>query len=228
VSRAKATSLLISGLLATACAGPSPTPQPTPSPTFAPSALPSSGVLAAGRYFVDAAGYRYTFTVPEAAEWDVAADSTNVLIRHDPGGNEHAIMWLWGPLPASETIFRDPCHWRGTAVTPGPSVADYATALTSVDTWHATPPTDVTVGGHHGKRLQLTVPPDANFDLCDDGELHLSEGRWYQAPGQTEDMRILDFDGARYLIFTSWFPTTPAQFRTTLDQMIDSMEVDKL
>ena len=117
---------------------------------------------------------------------------------------------------------------RGTSVTPGPSVNDYATALTTIPTWHATQPTDVSIGGHQGKRVQLTVPPDADFAACDDGQFHLNDGRWYQAPGQTEDMRILDLDGKRYLVFTTWFPTTPANVRTQLDQMVDSMEIEKL
>jgi len=233
MSRAAVTTLIVAGLLpATACAGaaptPSPTPTPAPSPTAAATALPTSGELTPGRYFVDSVGYRYTFTVPGPTEWDRVGDDSNILIRHDPRESEHAIMWLWGPLSASETIYRDPCQWFGTGFNPGPSVDDYATALTTIDTWRATPPTDVTVGGRPGKRVQLTVPADADFATCDGGELHLSEGRWYQAPGQTEDMRILDFDGARFLVFTSWFPTTPAAIRTQLDQMVDSMEIATL
>lgn len=227
MSRADVVTSLIAGLLAVACAG---APAPTPSPSPSAATLPSTGLLAPGRYFYDAQGYRYTFTVGDAG-WDRHGDDVNLLMRHDPGGAEHGILWLWGQIPASgvdAAIYRDPCHWRGTGFTPGPSVSDYATALTTIPTWHATQPTDVTVGGHQGKRLQLTVPADANFALCDNAELHLNEGRWYQAPGQTEDMRILDLDGLRYLVFTTWFPTTPANVRTQLDQMVDSMEIEKL
>jgi hypothetical protein len=231
--------LLLAGLLTSACSSGLPSSAPsivlsatstsaatsTASQTAA-SRLPS-GDIPPGRYFVDALGYRYTFTVGDTG-WDSVGDSTNVLIRHDPGDAEHGILWLWGPLPQSDYLYRNPCHWSGTDFLPGPTVNDYAEALTSVDAWNATEPTDVTVGGRQGKRLQLTVPADANFDECEDGEFHLSAGRWYQAPGQTEDMRILDFDGSRYLVFTSWFTTTPTEIRAELDQMVDSMEIDKL
>ena len=113
----------------------------------------------------------------------------------------------------------------GTNLLPGPSVDDFATALKTLDTWQVTPPAPVTVGSYTGKHVTLTV----------------------QGPGQVEDMRVLDIGGTRYLVFTtsstccptvrptpislsaasrsSHLPGAPADKRTQLDQMVDSMEI---
>ena len=91
-----------------------------------------------------------------------------------------APCWIWGPTAAYEFVYADPCQWSASRrVVPGPTVDDFATALTTLDTWHASEPTETVVGGQ-GKRVQLTVPADTNFAACVNGEFHLDQARYMQ------------------------------------------------
>ena len=84
----------------------------------------------------------------------------------------------------------------------------------------------MTVGGHDGKRVQLTVPDDVSFSDCQEGEFRSMDGRYYQAPGQVDDIRIVDVDGKRIYLFATYQPGTPADTPTEIDQIVDSMEID--
>ena len=86
----------------------------------------------------------------------------------------------------------------------------------------------MTVGGHQGKRLQLIVPADVNFADCQDGQYRSFDGRWYQVPGQVDDIRVVDLDGSRRLIRTTYDPGTSAAVRTELEQLVDSMEIEPI
>ena len=86
----------------------------------------------------------------------------------------------------------------------------------------------MTVSGYEGKRVALTVPMDVDVrsSTCDESEYSLSTGRWFQAPGQTDDMRIVDVDGVRQVIVTSNTPGTPADVTAQLEAMIASLEIE--
>ena len=131
-------------------------------------------------------------------------------------------------------LYRRACDSSGTEFDPGPSVDDLANALASLEDFEVTAPADVTVSGYEGKRVALTVPMDADVDpaadphspSCDGGKYSLSSDRWYQAPGQTDDMWILDVDGERQLIVASDAPGTPADVTAQLEAMVASMEIE--
>ena len=215
--------------------GVQPTPTATPvlslSPTAisAPEALPSTGAVLPGRYFVDEFGFRYVFTVA-GAQWvanNTGQGDHDVLVSYAFDQPDQAVLWLWGPLVSPDSdLSTDPCQWQSTRFVPGPSVDDYATALTTLHTWQISQPQPVTVGGYSGKRVIMTVPADAGyFGNCNNGEFHLNQGRWMQGAGQVEDMRILDFGGARFLVATNFMPGAPTDVRDQLDEMVNSMEI---
>ena len=126
------------------------------------------------------------------------------------------------------SLYRRACESSGTEFDPAPSVDDLANALASLEDFKSTAPTDVTVSGYDGKRVALTVPMDVdvNSAACDRGNYSLSSGRWYQAPGQTDDMRILDLDGERHLVVVSNAPGTPADVNAQLKAMMESLEIE--
>jgi len=195
------------------------------SPTPSPAQLPTYGAIPQGRYFADSAGYRYTFNI-SGSPWIGSVNSPDITVRHNKGLPDYGVLWLWGPLASPDSdLSTDPCQWQSTRFVPGPSVDDYATALTTLNTWQFSQPQPVTVGGYSGKRVVMTVPADAGFGNCNKGEFHLSQGRWMDGAGQVDDMRILDFGGVRYLVFTSYLPETPTDVRDQLDEMVNSMEI---
>jgi hypothetical protein len=195
-------------------------PSPTPSPTQAPSKL-TGGAVEPGRYFYEVDGFRYTFTIPESG-WTFDPAAGGVYQGED---SELAIFWPGGDMT---DLYRRACVSSGTEFDPGPSVEDLANALASLEDFEVTAPADVTVSGYEGKRVAVTVPMDVNVNspACHGENYRLSPGRWYQAPGQTDDMRILDLDGERQTIVVSNTPATPADVAAQLEAMVASMEIE--
>ena len=206
---------------------PSPSTTPTPMPSATPVSTPSAsevtdGPIEPGQYFTDLDGIRYTFTVPEAG-WDWSTDARGL---HQGEDSELAVFWPGGDIDLP--LYRRACESSGTEFDPGPSVDELANALATLEDFEVTSPADVTVGGYEGKRLAVTVPMDVDVrtSTCDEGEYSLSVGRWFQAPGQTDDMRIVDVDGTRQVIATSSTPATSPDVKAQLEAMIDSLEIE--
>jgi len=204
-------------------AAPSPTPTPSASPLI-------QGDVEPGRYFLETNGYRYTFTVPETG-WTFDPAAAGLVQGKDD--TELAIFW---PREDFSELYRRACEWTGTGFDPGPSVDDLANALASLEDFEASAPSDVTVSGYKGKRVALTVPSDADVDpaadphsaSCDGGKYSLSSGRWYQAPGQADNMFILDLDGHRETVVVSTTPGTPNDVVDQLRAMVASLEIEPL
>ena len=209
--------------------GPAATPSPTttPSPTAAPTKLPvgAGATVNPGMYFVEVERYRFTYTVSGTGWSVVAADAIGKGDEaNDPP--DFAALAFWG---TPSHMWAEPCDWGGTEpLTPGPTVDDFVTALSAQSGWETSEPTDVTVDGYDGKRLQLQIPDDVNFAECGSREYRSYEGRYYQGPGQVDDLWILDLDGARHVLVKSYFPTTPTEWQSDIDQMVASIEIQPL
>jgi hypothetical protein len=197
-----------------------PTAEPTAEPTESASELQTTEELVPGRYYVDYGGYRYTFAVADEG-WQADTEFGAVFQGEDP---ELAIFWPAGEV---NSLYEDPCQSMGTDFDPGPSVEELADALGSLEGFESTVPTDVTVGDYTGKRIAITVPMDVdvNSSACNEGNYSLSAERWYQAPGQTDDMWILDMDGARQITVTSHTPATPPDVAQQLEDIFDSLVI---
>ena len=214
------------GLYLGAPHGPAVAPTPTPTPT----AL-TNGPLSPGRYFADVLGQRYTFSVP-ADGWTAMVDPSNnnyIVMKGNIYGTDFANMWPWGPTDATQPqlVWGTACQWTGTSFDPGPTVDQLATALAGLQGFRTTQPAPVTVGGYSGKELQLTVPSDAQFLNCPYGEYRSWDGRYYQKPGQTDDVRIFDAEGVRSILFTTRFVGTPSETLNEQADMLASVEVSK-
>ena len=202
-------------------ATPTTTPNPTPAPTPSVSKV-TEGPLEAGQYFTDVDGIRYTFTVPESG-WSWSTEAGGV---HQGDDSELAVFWPGGDIDVP--LYRRACESSGTEFDPGPSVDDVANALVSLEDFDVTAPTDVTVSGYAGKRVALSVPMDVDVGSpdCDEGRYSLAPGRWFQAPGQTDAMSILEVDGVRQVVVVSNTPATSADVTAQLGAMLDSLEIE--
>jgi hypothetical protein len=138
-------------------------------------------------------------------------------------------------------LYTGGCNWRGTALDPpvGPTVDDLATALVAQAGPGASPPTPVTVGGHSGKKVELSIPEGIDVNTCDsDGDFPIF-GRWYTgamlnfgaAPwtygdAQHNTVYIVDVDGTRQVIDTMYLPGTSAANLAELDQVVASIRFE--
>lgn len=129
-------------------------------------------------------------------------------------------------------IYTDRCQWNGALLNPpvGPTVDDLATALAEHWGSDATAPIDVMLDGFAGKEMVLTVPTDVDFSDCDSGQFRawttIVGERYYQGPGQSDQLWILDVDGVRLVIVAAYFPETSPEDRAELQQIIDSIDIE--
>ena len=137
-------------------------------------------------------------------------------------------------------LYTGGCHWLGTELVPpvGPTVNDLAIALNAQAGPDASPPTDVVVGGFPGKKVELSIPEGLDVaTTCDsDGDFRVF-GRWYSgAPyaagpwtfgnGQHNTVYIVDVNGTRQVIDTSYVPGMSAADLAELDQIVKSIRFE--
>jgi hypothetical protein len=222
-----------------ASAAPSASTAPPPAiPSDSPSTLNHVGRFAPGTtYTIDdpccVGPSRMTFTVP-ATGW--AAFDPVFVGKNVAGGGDVFDLYFSPHLVGN--VYTGGCHWLGTALTPpvGPTVDDLATALLAQAGPGASRPIAVTVGGHHGKKVELSIPKDLDVTTCDsDGDFPIF-GRWYTgvpdrsgaAPwtygnGQHNTVYIVDVDGTRQVIDTMYLPGTSPADRAEIDQIVASI-----
>jgi len=178
-----------------------------------------------------------TFVVP-AAGWSALLFDP-VLIGKDLPGSSEGLDLLVSPSLVGN-VYTGGCHWRGTALDPpvGPTVDDLAAALQAQAGPGASPPTDVTVGGHPGKKIELSVPDDVVLSTCDKENSFPVFGRWSPSAnpavggpytygeGQHNTVYIVDVDGTRQVIDTMYLPGTSTADRAEIDQIIASIRFE--
>lgn len=191
-----------------------------------------------GTYFIDPDGdpatpLRVTFEVAEEG-WSAWGGTFK---ENDTG---HTML----TITTVPNVVQDACTDHSPAdPAVGPTVDDLATALTNLAPFEVTSlPSDVTLLGHQGKHLQLTMPGIPNeggeFTGCTGGNLHswffndpsgVSDDSFYGyngEPGSTEDFWILDVDGTRLMLETNSSPATPAEDLAELQAIFDSIQFE--
>lgn len=201
-------------------------PSAAPSATAAPSVAPP-GIPVGPFTIVDEgspnAPLRTTVTIP-ASGWTSMPEVGGLVKGDDSDPPEAALLaWSW-PAGTRFDVYKDPCKWASTRPDRAATTVDeFVTALAAQPSRDASASTDVTVGGHTGKKIILHVPDDAQtraeaFKDCDQatfasyGEAGKSEpNRYHQGPGQVDEFWILDVDGAIVVLDAMYRPTTPAE-----------------
>ena len=188
--------------------------------------------LEPGTYFIDpdsdpSTNLLVVYEVPEgwsqwfgaikfAGDGHVAINITTVvnLVRH--GCRDHS----WADPPV------------------GPSVDDLAVALADLAPFRVTSaPKNVTMDGYRGKHLELTAPDLHDFSRCVDGNLSswvapidVAEGEGGAFHGYNaepvEEFWILDVDGTRLVIETTYSPATHPEDVAEMRAILDSIRIE--
>lgn len=222
---------------ATPLAAPS-LPTPAPSTTVAPTPESDVTPLDAGPHSaqVMGGGSYPGFTVVVPAGW---YDRGGRFVVKYPGTDQPGPVMGLSVWDVGQ-VYRDPCHWQGTEADPGPGVQNLVAALVAQPMRHATSPKDVSLAGHPGRYLELSVPADlksstwTDFDACDiepsnghhDFRSWLGNGlgtRYLQAPGQVDRLWVLDVDGQRLVVDATYTPDTTPIDRNELAQIVKSI-----
>ncbi len=212
---------------------PVPTPVPTPSPTpIALSATGEASTAATAATFSAGNPFPIPFTVDLPSGWN-----GNI-------GGPYAVFFSNGgdaalDLTLSQALYEDPCGaWVPAATQPGPAVADLVTALMDLPRIDVTAPTLVTIDGHQGHRLTMTLPadgsacptpPGATPSPAPDGndgyhvwQLPLGADLTL-TPGRSVTLTILDVGGERLVVTTDTTSTTSAQAMAEVQAVVDSI-----
>jgi hypothetical protein len=128
------------------------------------------------------------------------------------------------------SVYGDPCHWETTTPdAPATTVDELVAALSAQASRDATEPMNVSVGGYFGKEITLHVPDDAVFSDCDKGYFGSwtvpggqDPYRYHQAPGQIDEVYILDVNGTPVIIDTAYYAGTPPSDVDELRGLVES------
>ena len=219
-------------LLAPSVGGPA-IDDPSPAPTPSPPALTDTSVEPGTYLLTTEAEPDGTYHLPEGstltmpAGWE-GGNGFRVSKNEDPSDPVAFTgvgFWIWDGDFA--TVYLDPCQWLDGAITPpvGPTVDDLANALASQPHRGDAVPVDVTLDGYSGKMIEMTVPSDIDFADCDRGEFRSWLGRYHQGPGQVDQVYILDVDGQRVVIYSSYMPGTSEAERAEREAIVESIQL---
>jgi len=206
---------------------PGPSDGPSPNPTASPLVYAWPGSLAAGTYSTSLIWdlpFAVEFTVPEGwSGYDVEISKSD-----DPRLSVEFVL--------VENTFELPCEQTPREPAVGLSVDDLATALTFLPGLDATSPTPVqfdrwTSGVALGYRISDAVdcPPEA-FNLWDLPAERFkpampSGGDHKAATARDGRILILDVDGVRFIIRTTWDAESTQAERKELQAIADSIRI---
>lgn len=195
-------------------------------PTSLPRGRPGVFPVGSGSYAFDAdevgGGPSFVFEIPGPG-WDSWAGG---VVQGDPAVVGMSFGEIWN-------VHVDPCRNSLGLLSPppGPSVDDLVAALVAMPGFLVTgAPEPVVVDGYQGMHLELTVDPALDFATCDEGFFDSWVGplvqRYHQAPGQVEELWVLDVEGERVAFGAMRLADAPADIVEQLDQVLASVGVE--
>ena len=210
-----------------------PTPSPTPSLATIEGAGPPE--LTAGRYRV-AAPFTQPFALTVPSGWTLDTLAAGDVQFHNTsvnGGNGAA----WIVVDVVDNVFADPCRASSGPIQPPvpPTVDAIVSALTRMVGFSAGPVTDVVVGDHTGKVVDLTNTIDTDAETCSGGamlQMWTTHGGQNGATnggpndGATDRLWVIDVDGTPVIIDGETFSETPATSRAVIEEIVQSMAFD--
>ena len=201
----------------------SPTPTPTTSPTPSPRPVPASVALTPGTYRYDSSEFTpvgFTFTVQDG--WTAQNGGWNIIKNIDEPGE------LGFASSILTSINADACAQQTALVDVGATVDELVNALVAQSGPLVTGPSDVTLGGYSGQRLEVMAKPGADLGNCNvPGALRLweDEARHFFVVGanQQSSIYVLDVGGERVVLTTLQNDASSAADVAELSAIIDSI-----
>lgn len=211
--------LTATALLVTACGVDVGAPSASATPVLIE---PAAGVdvfreLEAGTYVVDDPfPLRFSFVVPDGwRTWAYTSAGSQInVVKPDVGEVSFEIV---------ENISADPCTRELLDPAVGPSVDDLVTALSDLDGFDVSAPTDVTIDGYSGKQLTMTAPAETSCESLLTWRTSTRQNG--VGAGEVNELRILDVDGIRLLISVARGGSPTAEARSEIDAILDSIEI---
>jgi hypothetical protein len=205
---------------------PQPGGQSTTQPTEPIGSITDGSLMEPGRYVIETydpafnASHRITLEVPDGYQGYLGS----------------GVLTLGGTIPGLMlydigSTFADVCDWRG-AQTPISSGDELAATLAGEQGLSPTVPTDVAVSGFAGRYMEITAPSQTELDRCSSGRMQawatLDDGHiWLNNAGQHDLLWILDVDGVPLVIDAQLPPSASAQDRAELEQMVESIRIER-
>jgi hypothetical protein len=205
-------------------------PERSSTPQSTASSAPTVPSLAGGELFPGT--YRVTrntiplrITVPagwrNVGGWAIAKD--------DAEGNNLAGISFWSPGQATQ-IYAHPCDWEANVMEPQGGVDATATAITEALAGQPlrgdAEPEDVSLDGHQGKVIELTLPGDLDFSTCDGGEPYSWLGRAHQGPGQVDRVYVIEVGTDLMVMDVSYVPEASSDVRQELETIVQSIDIE--
>lgn len=194
-----------------------------PSATLLPIGLNGRNVaIDRGWYFVEVAGYRYTFQVPTSGF--ESSPGRNVLSgsHTDNASDNAALAFLGNPT----FVYTDPCHWQGSEQATGKTAADFIAAVAAVGPLNPLQLSDVTIDGRNAKRIRIG-PGNAAFEACDQQEIRGYEGRRYSGRWIVDDLTVIDFEnGDRAVVIVSYKSGLKPYVFEAFQYMVNSLHIE--
>ena len=212
------------GLGAQPTASPSPT-APPPSPTLEPTLPPvGTGFLEPGRYALNWGGPPTSIEVPSG--W--RGYTTRVVKRPESTDGRDV---SWGGWLTITHVSRDACQTKDDfePVDGVQSIVDAFDAQLSTDATI----TDVTIGGHPAKRIDLESSPGIEEVVCENGDRGLlelwrePEGTLLLLPGYTAVVHLLEIDGELVVFYGEVGPKASAADIAEFEAVIASAGISE-
>ena len=203
-----------------------PPQPPPPVPSAAPSEIPD---LPGGN--VESGTYRVWLRAPLTVTLQVPGgwESYERWAINLPGGSPGSMgLAFWNPA----NLYQDPRSPARERMDPpvGPTVEDFAMALASHPAWRAEPPRPVTVGGHDGLLVRITIPLEPDIPACEHFALwkDAADGRSYcvRVAGAVLDIFIVDVQGERVVFSAQYDPGASSEQVAALQHMTESVRFD--
>ncbi len=204
---------------------------PEPLPTAV--VLPKTGALTAGTTYTIADPL--VTTVPFTFTLDDGWTTIDYAILKKPAGDDAGRTMTFSPW-VIEQVYRDVCSWDDGFQQPllDDSVRRFVEALEAQGGRTATV-TDVSLDGHEGQRVELTVDEDLVPSECYNGVARAwtdsvsgGGGGYILAAGQRDVVYAVDVDRQRFVLHTSWPAGTTADDLAELEAMVRSIRFETL
>lgn len=205
--------------------GPDATPSPTAEATESAAAaipLPDGGPLTAGRYSIgDPFPVIVTFDVPDGSQACSAGNYERGVCLAAAEPVRGAVV----SFVAVENVVANPCSEAGLEPAIGPSADELVTAISNLDGFEASEPTDVTVDGYPAMRFTLVAPESSGCEL----HTWITPERANGVTLQEENILVVvDVPGNRFMISAAYDPrlVTDGE-RQAIEGIISSVSIDE-
>jgi hypothetical protein len=203
-----------------------PSPSPTPSPIVSPqptlARMPGSGSIQAGTYRMSDGKSSIRVTIPQG--W-VSIEGTDIRKNRDQPNEVTFELYS-----ADINVYPNACATERRGPRTGPTADDLLAALRAQENSDVSEPAVITIGGHPGMRLEVSVPEGLDVASCtletlriwsDADDDYLTAG----PPSYVTPVYIVETSSGRIVFRTGQEPEATAADLAELQGILDSIQI---